>query len=53
MAKFRLGTLQAWTVQKDETGKNILGPAVEAVCFDQNEPKKLAYVETLYLSHMF
>ena len=25
----------------------------EAVCLVQNEPKKLAYVETLYLSHMF
>lgn len=25
----------------------------EAVCLDQNEPKRLAYVETLYLSHMF
>ena len=25
----------------------------DAVCLAQNEPKKLAYVETLYLSHIF
>ena len=41
------------TDQKDGTEMVFLVQLWKAVCLVQNEPKKLAYVETLYLSHMF
>lgn len=45
---FKLGT-----APEDETRKIFLAQLWEAVCLDQSKPKRLAYVETLYLSHMF
>lgn len=41
MAKFLLGTLQAWTVQKDGTGRNILGPAVGSSLFRSKQTKEV------------
>lgn len=41
MAKFHLGTLQAWTVQKDGTGRNIVGPAVGSSLFRSKRTKEI------------
>lgn len=54
MAKFHLGNLLSLRqIRKMGLEWVFLVQLWEAVCLAQNEQKKLAYGETLYLSHMF